>query len=67
MSGFPLMKLATLDIDRTFVHYDNNQAQMKKLLADHAGKVVKSPRGAALPLFITLIMLSCRYSLCSLC
>ena len=33
------MKLAALDIDRTFVHYDNNKAQMKKLLADHAGKV----------------------------
>ena len=34
--GFPKMKLATLDIDRTFVHWDNNQAKMKQLLADRA-------------------------------
>jgi hypothetical protein len=35
VTGFPLMKLATLDIDRTFVHWDNNRAKMQRLLADH--------------------------------
>ena len=34
------MKLATLDIDRTFVHHEGfNKAPMARLLADHAGKV----------------------------
>ena len=34
VTGFPLMKLATLDIDRTFVHWDNNKHKMDRLLAD---------------------------------
>ena len=35
VTDFPLMKLATLDIDRTFVHWDNNEAKMKQLMAAH--------------------------------
>lgn len=34
VTGFPKMKLATLDIDRTFVHWDNNKVKMEQLLAD---------------------------------
>ena len=34
------MKMATLDIDRTFVHWDYNQKKVQQLLADHVGKVV---------------------------
>ena len=34
VTGFPKMKLATLDIDRTFVHWDNNRDKMEQLLAD---------------------------------
>ncbi len=34
VTGFPKMKLATLDIDRTFVHWDNNKDKMDQLLAN---------------------------------
>ena len=33
--GLPLMRLATLDLDQVFVHFDFNGAKVKRLLAEH--------------------------------
>ena len=35
-----LMMHAELDLDRTFIHQDNNCGKLKKMCADHAGKLV---------------------------
>ena len=39
-------QVATLDIDRTFVHWDNQHANVEKLLAENKGKVVLDQTGA---------------------
>lgn len=46
VTGFEKMKLATLDIDRTFVHWDNNKAKMEQLLTDrkHLAAVQQLPQ-----------------------
>jgi hypothetical protein len=33
--GFPMMRLADINIDRTFVHFDYNRAKVEKLLAEN--------------------------------
>ena len=35
-----LMMHAEFDLDRTFIHQDNNCGKLKKMCADHAGKLV---------------------------
>lgn len=44
VAGFPMMKLAKLDLDRTFVHYDFNAAKMKRLLAENPQIVLERDR-----------------------
>ena len=43
--GFPKMQIATLDLDRTFVHWDNNTAKVKQMLADHPGEIAVDVEG----------------------
>jgi hypothetical protein len=34
-AAFPMLRMATIDLDRTFVHWDYNAEKMKALLVDH--------------------------------
>ena len=42
-SELPMLKLATVDLDRTFVHWDYNAAKVKQLLHDYPQIVVEQP------------------------
>jgi hypothetical protein len=42
-SSWPMLKLATVDVDRTFVHWDYNRPRVAALLAAHPEVVVDVP------------------------
>lgn len=42
-TAFPMMRRATIDVDRTFVHWDYNSAKVKRLLKEHPEVVVEVP------------------------
>ena len=43
-TGWPMLKMAHVDIDRTFVHWDHNRDKVAQLLSDHP-EVVKDVEG----------------------
>ena len=58
VSGWPMMKVATLNIDKVFVHWDNNRAKMQKLMDEQQGKVVLDIEG---PPFLIIASCRCEY------
>ena len=42
-ASFPMMRRATVDIDRTFVHWDYNHDKVKQLMQDHPEIVMEVP------------------------